>query len=136
MYTKKDLALLVIITAVLLLATGCGYSQQKGSPAASTPSSGGAQKVSPTVEATFASIQQNIFNPQCVVCHNAVRASAGISLASLSDIQRGGVIIPGNPSGSLLVQEIESGRMPQGGNHLAQNEIDAVKLWIQNGANP
>ena len=47
---------------------------------------------------------------------------------------------PGAPDRSYLVHKIEGRssiveeRMPLGGEPLSQNEIDAIRTWIENGA--
>jgi hypothetical protein len=48
---------------------------------------------------------------------------------------------PGDPDNSYLVQKVEGtaavgGRMPLGGSRIPQEEIDLIRQWISEGANP
>jgi hypothetical protein len=50
-------------------------------------------------------------------------------------------VIPGNPSGSFLIQKLEGTqtvgrRMPDFSPPLPQATIDVIRQWIQNGAPP
>ena len=114
----------------------------------------------PDLEATFSSIQQNIFNTTdssgrqaCITCHVAggpagfMPLTEGVSYANLvnrmSGAKPGAIrVIPGDPSGSYLIQKLEGApgiggeRMPRtGGPYLTEGQIRIIRRWIELGAN-
>jgi hypothetical protein len=104
--------------------------------------------------ATLASIQTNVFTPRCAGCHTGVGATlpgvlnltnAAASHAALVGIASSEVptlnrVTAGNPNDSYLIRKLEGGpaiiadRMPFGGPFLPPTTIDAIRLWITNGA--
>ncbi|HEY8521885.1 MAG TPA: hypothetical protein VIN61_17570 [Gammaproteobacteria bacterium] len=104
------------------------------------------------LEADFASIQANVFTPICTACHVGASAPAGLRLdeansygllvgvpsAEQAHLLR---VAPGNPDQSYLIQKLEGtaavgGRMPLGGAPLPQADIDVIRQWILEGAQP
>ena len=103
---------------------------------------------------TLAEIQANIFTPSCATagCHNAGTQAAQLSLADAAtsylelvnefsgqtDVL---LVAPNEPDNSYLVRKIEGvngisgNRMPPGG-ALPQSDIDAIRQWIEGGAQP
>jgi mono/diheme cytochrome c family protein len=82
------------------------------------------------VEVTYSSRIVQIMNNQCVSCHGANNPSAGLSLHTYEkvreSVEEGGLIERISlPQGNSLM-------MPQGGNRLSQNDINAVITWEQN----
>jgi hypothetical protein len=113
----------------------------------------------PTLEPTFSSIQQDIFNSTdsagrraCTACHTGAQPSAGLNLsdatsyASLVNVpsrnKPGAIrVVPGDPTNSYLIQKIEGAqgivgeRMPRtGGPYLTPNQITIIRRWIELGA--
>lgn len=102
--------------------------------------------------ATLASIQANVFNPYCIVCHSGAGAPQGLRLdAASSYANLVGVrsredsslfrVSPGQPDASYLVRKLEgtasSGeQMPLGGPPLPASTIAFVRQWILDGAPP
>ncbi len=105
-----------------------------------------------SVEAKFSSIQANIFNRSCAVsgCHDSGSQQAGLDLSSgkaygnlvnVPSSQKPNIlrVKPGDPANSYIIMKLEgasgiSGRkMPLGGS-LSNEQIDAIKQWIRNGA--
>jgi hypothetical protein len=108
------------------------------------------------VQPTLQSIQENVFTPICSACHTGPTgpnlpagmdlSSATASLASL--VQVPSIELPstvrverGDADSSYLVQKLEGtasvgDRMPRGGPFLDQATVDAIRSWIDNGANP
>lgn len=79
----------------------------------------------------------------CLGCHGAGRASAGLSMASFEKLLEGGqsgsVIEPGQPADSLLVQKIngtavDGQRMPLRRAALAPEVIERISAWVAAGA--
>lgn len=115
---------------------------------------GGAEGVEPTLP----SIQANIFSPICAVpgCHTGAGAPQGLRLDSafesfnnlvgIPSMERPDLMLfrvdPGNPDESYLVwkiegrPEIEGGRMPLDQAPLFDEQIDAIRQWILDGAPP
>jgi formylglycine-generating enzyme required for sulfatase activity len=79
-----------------------------------------------------------ILTRECLECHNADKATGGVSVHSREAITRGRTVTPGKPEASLfyLLVELKPGEpkaMPPG-KQLAQAERDAIKQWIAEGA--
>lgn len=106
------------------------------------------------IQPTLSSIQENVFGPTCASsnCHDAVsnRALLDLSNAVTSYNQLINVpatqnnaklrVVEGDPDSSYLVEKLEGPgdggnvqQMPPGG-ALPQDQIDAIRLWITNGA--
>lgn len=109
--------------------------------------------VDPVVTAVnFEAEIQPIFSQRCDHCHSGsgapqgLRLNAGSSYGDLVDVPSQEVpslkrVDPGDPDNSYLVQKIEGtaavgGRMPLGGSRIPQEEIDLIRQWISEGANP
>lgn len=107
----------------------------------------------PGVQPTLGSIQENIFSPSCAVsgCHagpnpqQGMNLSAGQAHGNLVDVRSNERpelfrVAPGEPDSSYLVHKIEGRssivgeRMPLGSESLSQEEVDAIRTWIENGA--
>ncbi|MEO8464457.1 MAG: Ig-like domain-containing protein [Gammaproteobacteria bacterium] len=105
-----------------------------------------------TLQANFASIQDNVFTPICTSCHTGAGAPQGLRLDSANSyallvgvaseeqpaLQR---VVAGDPNDSYLIKKLEGtasvgGRMPLGGMPLAQSDIDVIRQWITDGAQP
>ncbi len=87
---------------------------------------------------------QPIFNNHCISCHGG---TSGVTLSSYESVinsvgdQYGrNIVVPGNPSGSPIVDKISNAnpqfgeRMPQGGPYLSEAQIAAIIDWISRGA--
>ncbi len=77
---------------------------------------------------------------RCSKCHSGPRPKAGLNLVDVGLLMDGGrsgpVIVPGNPTGSLLVQAIRrrgKKRMPPDA-PLESGEVLELVSWIKNGA--
>ena len=103
---------------------------------------------------TLASIQENIFTPSCLGsgCHNSNDLSSKLNLEdgssytmlvgknSDTDISLTRVVA-GSSGSSFLIKKLEGSltatqgeRMPKNGPYLSQEQINTIKLWIDNGA--
>ncbi|HKX58842.1 MAG TPA: hypothetical protein VJN00_05690 [Steroidobacteraceae bacterium] len=109
--------------------------------------------VDPVVTAVNFDAQiQPIFSQRCDHCHSGssapqgLRLDAGNSYGDLVDVPSQEVpslkrVDPGDPDNSYLVQKVEGtaavgGRMPLGGSRIPQEEIDLIRQWISEGADP
>lgn len=106
------------------------------------------------LQPTLASIQDNVFTPQCATsgCHGGGNAAAGLrldagfshaGLVNVASPQGANLVrvVPGDPGASLLIHKLEGtqstgSRMPLGGPFLPQSTIDVVRRWITDGAQP
>lgn len=85
-----------------------------------------------------------ILNKKCISCHGGVKESGGFSLMTrekaLAITDAGhAAIVPGNVSGSEFIKRLkyedEELRMPLEGPALAQEEINLLEKWVEEGAN-
>jgi len=87
---------------------------------------------------------QPIFSSNCVACHGG---TSGVNLSSYQTTMNSvghqynmNVVIPEEPNQSPIVDKISSDnpehgvRMPEGGPYLSDDEIDAIRQWIEEGA--
>lgn len=103
---------------------------------------GGAERFSDIpLEATFASIQGNIFQSRCISCHSAGQSAWRVPLDTREEVLNSPreLVIPGNADESGLIIAItrsDNKRMPpaKAGSALSQQEIEMIKQWINEGA--
>lgn len=115
----------------------------------------------PNLEATFSSIQREIFStgdssgrPACTECHNTELASVngglnlseGNAFANLVGVPSTGKpgavrVLPGDPENSYLIHKLQGfpdivgTRMPQtGGPYLTDGQMLVIRRWIRDGA--
>jgi mono/diheme cytochrome c family protein len=131
---------------VLVLSAACG------SGGGGSSSGGGGGGGSLGLQANFASIQDKLFTPICTACHAGANAPQGLRLdaansyallvgvasAEAPSVQR---VKPGDPTNSYLIQKLSGtaavgSRMPLNGTPLVQADIDMIKQWIADGAQP
>ena len=120
--------------SILILPLGIGLVMQ-ASPDVST------DRVSPNAEhvaVSYADEVQPIFDQHCVECHGNENTELGLNLATYEGAMAGSdygtVIEPGNPGGSLLIDMMESGDMPEDADPVPAEEIEIIKTWISEGA--
>ena len=137
------LTFVVLGVSAIGFATSCGSSSSPSAPSGQTNT------------VTFSTqIQQQIFNPACIACHtdegrtpsSNLNLKTGVSIANLINVASVGKagatrVVPGNPSGSYLIQKLEGApdivglRMPRNGPpFLTTEQIALIRQWIQNGA--
>lgn len=137
------LTFVVLGVSAIGFATSCGSSSSPSAPSGQTNT------------VTFSTqIQQQIFNPACIACHtdegrtpsSNLNLKTGVSIANLVNVASVGKagatrVVPGNPSGSYLIQKLEGApdivglRMPRNGPpFLTTEQIALIRQWIQNGA--
>ncbi len=85
---------------------------------------------------------QPIFAAHCVSCHGAKKAAGQLRLDQKTAAMKGGisgaVIVPGNSQTSILLARVTGSdgqaRMPMGGDPLKPEQIELLRLWIEQGA--
>lgn len=81
-----------------------------------------------------------ILQTRCIGCHNANDRQGDLSLQSLADLKQGGesgpVVEPGKPAESTLLDYIsgDDPEMPKDAEPLSDQERDAIRKWIADGA--
>ncbi len=139
----------LLISLVSWAIVGCSAGSGEGLDISGRPlSEGGNLPLAPTL----ASVQANVFNPSCIICHSGANAPQGLRLdAANSFTNLVGVssredssffrVSPGNPDQSYLIHKLEGTasvgeQMPFGGPPIPQSTIDFVRQWITDGALP
>jgi mono/diheme cytochrome c family protein len=92
----------------------------------------------PAQAVSFAEQVLPIFEARCVECHSGTDAELGLNLSTYEGVMAGSdygtVIEKGNPEGSLLIDMVASGDMPEEGDPMPPEELDLIRTWIQEGA--
>lgn len=103
----------------------------------------------PPLEPKFASIKMHILEPKCIMCHAPGQSVARIPLVTKDDLLNSplDIVIPGDPEESGIILSVTSPRpdkimppltgddgKPTGFTHLTDEQIKAIRDWIQNGA--
>ena len=140
-------ATLFLILLLIAAVSGCTAGSGEGLDISGRPlSEGGNVPLAPTL----ASVQANVFNPSCIVCHSGANAPLGLRLDSANSFTHlVGVgsrqnssflrVSPGDPGQSYLIQKLEGTastgeQMPLGGPPVPQSTINFVRQWIADGA--
>jgi len=142
-------AILFAIPLFISAVASCTAGSGEGLDISGRPiSEGGDVPLAPTL----ASVQANVFNPSCIVCHSGANAPQGLrldaansftNLVGVGSRQDGSFlrVAPGEPSQSYLIQKLEGTastgeQMPLGGPPIPQSTVDYVRQWITDGALP
>lgn len=148
-YSRRQSMRPVFLFAIGAVMAACSAGSGEGLDIAGRPlAEGGNVPLAPTL----VSIQANVFDPFCVICHSGASAPLGLrldaagsftNLVSVRSRQAGSLlrVAPGDPGRSYLVRKLEGtasegGQMPLGGPPLPQSTIDFVRQWIADGALP
>lgn len=78
-----------------------------------------------------------VIKAECLVCHQGENAKAGLDLSSPKAIEESGIIKPGNPKESELVNRlkgINGPSMPLGFRPLSAEKVLRIERWIAEGA--
>ena len=86
----------------------------------------------------FAAEIAPILQRNCLNCHGAGEAEAGVSLATRGDLESQELVVPGNPDDSYLLEVISASEgarpaMPKDRDPLSDDEISRVRRWIAQG---
>lgn len=87
---------------------------------------------------SFSAQIQPIFEARCTECHSGPNAEWGLDLTSYENAMKGSdygaVIDPGDPDGSVIIEMIASGEMPEEGEPVTAPELALIETWIGQGA--
>ena len=79
-----------------------------------------------------------IFERHCTECHSEENAELGLKLDTYEAVMAGSdygtVIEAGDADGSLLVDMISSGDMPEDGDPVSPDDLELIRTWIAEGA--
>jgi mono/diheme cytochrome c family protein len=87
---------------------------------------------------SFANDVMPILQSRCFNCHGGDDVKEGLSFASYDTLMAGSingpVLIPGDAANSLLIQQIQNGKMPKRGPKLTPDQLQILIDWILAGA--
>jgi mono/diheme cytochrome c family protein len=96
------------------------------------------QNASNAPRVDFARDIRPILERSCLGCHGPKQQMANLRLDVKSLVLNGRIVTPGNLQRSVLYERVaglgEQARMPMGQKPLPTEEIERIKLWIQQGA--
>src|SRR5690242_1924049 len=79
-----------------------------------------------------------VLQERCYACHGSLAQKAKLRVDSGANMLKAGVIVPGKPGDSELIQRVSSGndemRMPPEGHPLKPEQIAKLKAWVEQGA--
>jgi cytochrome c len=79
-----------------------------------------------------------LFETHCWECHSEENAELGLKLDTYEGLMLGSdygtVLEPGDAAGSLLIDMVESGDMPEDGDPVPPEDLEVIKTWIDEGA--
>lgn len=132
----------LLAVVLLVVVTSCGGDSNTMGPDPDP-------EPEPNRPVSYSKDIQPIFNSSCALggCHDSGTSRSGVNLSSYnSAINSIGarydtlIILPGNPSGSPIVDKISNNnpqfgqRMPLSGSALSSARIDSIFAWIEDGA--
>ena len=98
----------------------------------------GNEKLGDVVQPSFESLNEKVFTPKCLSCHNSPASPDGVDVSSYEKIMNNNLfpplIVAGKPKESSLYTSCENKSMPQGGPPLSEVELKAFHDWILAGA--
>jgi uncharacterized membrane protein len=162
MTNNKTFLVLTIALFASLIMAGCGTqatpeAAQNAEPQEALPTANAEiteaptpteapQEAAPTeapVEAangsvSFANDVFPIIDSRCINCHGGERTEEGLVMFTHADLMAGSdngpVIVPGDPTNSLLVELVTSQKMPKRGPKLTPSQVQIITAWVADGA--
>lgn len=109
---------------------------------AGAPQEGPDNPTLPPLEPKFSSIRTVVFETRCISCHTAGGTAEKVPLVDYTALLGSPreLVLPGNAEESgliLALDRTDDNQMPpknSGIRHLSEQDISAIKTWIQNGA--
>ena len=78
---------------------------------------------------------QPVLKANCTGCHGADTHMKEMNLSTLDGVMKGSesgpVVVPGKPGESRLYQMVRDGKMPMGKPHLPDEQLAAIRSWIE-----
>ncbi|MEM9186176.1 MAG: c-type cytochrome domain-containing protein [Planctomycetota bacterium] len=118
--------------ALITLAAAIGFASE------SAPPEDGASPAA----IDFAQSIEPVFAAACYKCHGEKRGLGGLKMHTaglLAGLEDEGLLVPGDPESSelynrLVLPDGDKLRMPKGSGPLPKEQIAAIRLWIEQGA--
>ena len=92
----------------------------------------------PAAVVSFANDVVPIIQSRCINCHGGDRIEEGLVMLSYNDLlagsDNGPVIVPGDPTNSLLVELVTNQKMPKRGPKLTPPQVQIITEWVAAGA--
>jgi hypothetical protein len=146
----KDLLRVLLFFAFLVLIAGCA-GNGNGLDENGNPVGTGNGPLPVAFPPTFTNIQTNVFNRVCIACHLGANAPQGLRLdgdnaydflVNVASTEKPELlrVRPGDPDNSYIIHKLEGGpnivgaQMPLNLAPLPQETINAVRVWISEGA--
>ena len=89
----------------------------------------------PAKAVSFEADVQPTLATRCTGCHGPDTRIKEMNLSSLEGVMKGSesgpVIVPGKPEESRLYQMVRDGKMPPGKTHLTEQQLAAIRTWIE-----
>jgi uncharacterized membrane protein len=118
---NQRIKLSLLIGLIVILLSSCGSQQNNTGKTVS-----------------FSTDVAPILNQRCIGCHGDGQPSAGLDLSTYEGVMAGArgkaIVVAGNPSKSLLVTKVRSGKMPKNGAKLTPEQISLINDWVSQGA--
>ncbi|MGD8403037.1 MAG: hypothetical protein PVJ21_05215 [Anaerolineales bacterium] len=87
---------------------------------------------------SFANDVFPIIDSRCVNCHGGERIEEGLVMLSYDDLlagsDNGPILVPGDPTNSLLVELVANQKMPKRGPKLTPPQVQIITEWVAAGA--
>lgn len=81
---------------------------------------------------TYTWVNTNIIQGKCLSCHSGGSPKGGYDVSTYTNVLTR--VTSGNAANSLLYQRVLDGTMPKGSPNLTTTELNAIKTWIDGGA--
>ena len=122
------------LLSVAVLPLGLGLAIH-GAPAATVDGDAASAMVG---DVSYSGQIAPMFQESCVGCHGAETQEAGLRLDTYENVMKGSeygpVIEAGSPEGSLLLDMVSAGEMPQEDDPWDEDAVELVRDWISAGA--
>jgi uncharacterized protein GlcG (DUF336 family)/mono/diheme cytochrome c family protein len=124
----------------ILLGVGVGLGVVTAAMLAGSGMTPVAAQDAPGTAAYYSEKVRPIFEQKCGTCHLNGNFSGGLGLGTKADTLQGGdngvVVVPGDPTKSLLVRVFrrEKRPMPLGRNPLSDQDVATIADWVKAGA--
>lgn len=129
MLLRSDVLSALAVTA----AIGLAVQSDLGQPAAASAVVGESHEA-----VSFAEQVAPILERHCWECHSEENAELGLKLDTYEGVMAGSdygtVVEAGDADGSLLIDMIASGDMPEDGDPVPPADLELLKTWINEGA--
>jgi hypothetical protein len=148
---KDSIWAFIALLALVVSLSGCAGNGKGLDDNGNPIGSGDGGNLPVAFEPTFTNIQTNVFNSICIQCHIGAAAPQGLrlddqnsydALVNVLSSERGDLlrVKPGDPDNSYIIRKLEGGpeiagaQMPLNLTPLSQETINAIRVWISQGA--